>query len=47
MPQHLKRVEVMTDWATPEGVFSFVQANLVLIYFCHLGCCPVASPNFC
>ena len=23
-PQHLNRVEVRTDWATPEGVFSSV-----------------------
>ena len=47
MPQHLNRVEVRTDWATPEGVFSSVEAILLLIYFCVLGRCPVASPNFC
>ena len=47
MPQHLHRVEVRTDWATPEGIFSSVQAILLLIYFCLMGRCPVASPNFC
>ena len=34
-----------SDWATPEGVFSSVEAILLLIYFCVLGRCPVASPN--
>ena len=36
-----------SDWATPECVFSSVEAILLLIYFrvfCHR---PVASPNFC
>jgi hypothetical protein len=47
MPHHLNWVEVRTDWANPEGVFSSVEAILLLIYFCLLGCCPVASPNFC
>ena len=36
-----------SDWPTPEGVFSSVEAILLLIYFCVLGRCPVASPNFC
>jgi hypothetical protein len=47
MPQHLSQVEVRTDWATPEGAFSSVEVILLLIYFCVLGRCPVASPNFC
>ena len=34
-----------SDWATPEGVLSSVL--LLLIYFCVMGRCPVASPNFC
>jgi hypothetical protein len=37
IPQHLNRVEVRTDWATPEGLFDFVEAILLLIYFCLLG----------
>ena len=36
-----------SDWATPEGLFSSVEAILLLIYFCVLGRCPAASPNFC
>ena len=36
-----------SDCATSEGVFSSVEAILLLIYFCVLGRCPVASPNFC
>ena len=43
MPQHLSRVEVRTDWDTPEGIFSSVEAILLLIYFSVLGHCPVAS----
>jgi hypothetical protein len=26
---------------------SSVQAIVLLIYLCILGCCPVASPNLC
>jgi hypothetical protein len=36
MPQHLNWVEGRTDWATPEGTFSSVQAILLLIYVCLL-----------
>lgn len=43
MPQHLNGVGVQdSDWATPEGVFSSVEAILLLIYFYALGRCPVA-----
>ena len=45
MPQHFNRVEVRTDWATPEGIFSSVEDILLLIYFCVLGLCAVTSPN--
>uniref|UniRef100_A0A674B2G7 Signal transducer and activator of transcription n=1 Tax=Salmo trutta TaxID=8032 RepID=A0A674B2G7_SALTR len=43
----LNWVEVRSDWATQEGVFSTVEAILLFIYFCVLDRCPVASPNFC
>ena len=43
MPQHLNRVEVRTL----TGPLQKAHCLLLLIYFCVLGCCPVASPNFC
>ena len=48
MPQHLKSGWGQdSDWATSEGVISYFDNILLLIYICVLGRCPVHSPNFC
>lgn len=44
---HFNQFQVRTDSNDPAGAFFCDGAVLLLIYFCALGRCPVASSNFC